>query len=85
VPGTTTMSSQQHTTGLRNKTTSHIVSSKQHNMSPSWFIFGITDAMVGGVILLILTMLLIWWKCITSVRGFYSVVKQNHMTLHKKL
>jgi hypothetical protein len=84
VPGTTTVSSQQHTTGLRNTTTSHTVSGKQHNMFPSWFILGITAAMVG-VILLILTMLLIWRKCVTPIRGFYSVVKQNHMTLHNKL
>lgn len=85
VPGTTTVSSQQHTTGLWNKTISHIVPGKQHNMSPLWFILRIAAAMVGGVMLLILTVLLIWWKCITSVRGFYSVVKQNHVRLHNKV
>lgn len=83
VTGTTTVSSQQHTTGLRNRATSHIVSGKQHNISSSWFILGITAAMVGGVIFFIFMMLLIWLKCITPVKGFYSVIKQNRMTLYK--
>jgi hypothetical protein len=83
VPGTT-VSSNQHTTELRNKTTPHIVPGKQHNMSPPWFIFGIAAAMVIGV-MLFLTVPLVWWKCITPVRGFYSVAKQNHARLHNKL
>jgi hypothetical protein len=79
VPGTT-VSSQQHTTGPRNKTTSHTVPGKP----VPWLILGITAVMVGGV-MLILTVLLIWWKRITCVRGYYSVAKQNHTRLHNQL
>jgi hypothetical protein len=84
LPGTT-VSSNHHTTELKNKTTSHTVPGKQHNRSPPWFILGVVATVALGIMLLIVTVPLVWWKCITSDRGFYSVAKQNQRTLHNKL
>jgi len=82
----TTVSSPQHTTGLWNKTTSHTLLGKQHSMSPACLVLGIIAAVLGGVMLLVLVMLLIWWKyVVTPVRGFYSVTRQTHRRLHDTL
>jgi hypothetical protein len=63
----------EHTTELRNKTTTHTVLGKQHNTSLLWSILGILVA--------VLIIAVVWSKCRTSVRGFYSVVKQNNAAL----
>lgn len=81
----TTVSMKEFTTALGNKTSSHLIPGVQQHSTPlSWpLILGITAAVVGGVMVLALTGLLIWWMCaVKPIRGFYLVVNQNNIRLH---
>jgi len=81
----TTVSTEEFTAALGNKTTSHLIPRMQHSTPLSWpMILGITALVVGGVVILALIGLLTWWKCgVKPIRGFYSVVKQNNIRLHQ--
>jgi plastocyanin domain-containing protein len=82
-----TVGTKEFTTALGNKTTSHLNPGMQQHSTPlSWpLILGIAAGVVGGFIGLALIGLLIWWMCaVKPIRGFYSVVKQNNISLHSQ-
>jgi hypothetical protein len=71
---------KEFTTALWNKTTSHFVSGMQQNSTPPplSLILGITAGVV--VVVVVMVGLLMWWKVVVKpIRGFYSVIKQNHI------